>query len=88
MGQHYSLYYFMRTCEVVSCTLKGVGAQYSRLRDFKRDLKSTLEDFIARRWIRSFEFQPGSCGVELIKIDLIPSPSQQRSIEDKRANAS
>jgi hypothetical protein len=72
----------------IDTLMQRLGAQYSRLRDFKRDLKNTLNDFIARRWIRSFEFQAGSCGVELVMINSIPSPSQQRAIEGKQAKSS
>lgn len=70
----------------VDTLMQRLGAHYERLRDFKRDLKSTLDNFVVRGWIRGFEFQPGGRGVELILIDKIPSPSQQRAIEAKRAS--
>jgi hypothetical protein len=70
----------------VDTLMKRLGAHYDRLRDFKRDLKATLENFVERGWIRDFEFRAGGCGVELIAIGKIQSPSQVRSIEAKRAS--
>jgi len=70
----------------IDTLMHRLGAQYGRLRDFKRDLIDTLEDFVARGWIRSFGFQPGGRGVELIAIDKIPSPSQKRALERARAS--
>jgi hypothetical protein len=70
----------------VDTLMQRLGAHYERLRDFKRDLKSTLENFTIRGWIRGFEFQPGGRGVELIAIRKVPSPSQQRALEAKRAS--
>jgi hypothetical protein len=72
----------------VDTLMQRLGAHYERLRDFKRELKSTLEDFLERGWIRAFEFQPGGRGVELIVIDKVPSPSQQRALEARRAASS
>jgi len=69
----------------VDTLMQRLGAHYDRLRDFKRELKNTLEDFLDRGWIRTFEFQPGGRGVELISIDKVPSPSQLRALEARRA---
>ncbi len=68
--------------------MRRVGAEYANLRFFKRDLKILLEDFLARGWIRKYEFQPGGRGVKLISIDKIPSPSQRRAIEGRRDQTS
>lgn len=70
----------------VDLLMQRLGAHYERLRDFKRDLKATLEDFVERGWIRGYAFQTGGRGSELIAIEKIPSPSQQRAIEAKRAS--
>jgi hypothetical protein len=70
----------------VDTLMQRLGAHYDRLRDFKRDLKATLENFVERGWIREFEFRAGGRGVELIAIGKIQSPSQYRSIEAKRAS--
>jgi hypothetical protein len=70
----------------VDTLMQRLGAHYERLRDFKRDLKATLENFVDRGWIRGFQFQPGGRGVELVAISKIPSLSQQRAIEAKRAS--
>ncbi len=72
----------------VDTLMRRVGAEYANLRFFKRDLKIVLEDFLARGWIRKYEFQPGGRGVELISIDKVPSPSQRRAIESRRDQTS
>jgi len=64
--------------------MQRLGASYTRVRDFKRELKETLEDFLARGWIRSFEFAPGERGTELLRIDKIPTPAQKRVLENRR----
>ena len=38
----------------VETVMQRMGAEYARLRDFKRDLKMVLDDFLARGWIRSY----------------------------------
>ena len=65
--------------------MRRLGAEYGRLRDFKRDLRETLEDFVARGWIRSYRFAAGVDG-ELLAIQNIPTPSQLRAIERRRDN--
>jgi hypothetical protein len=65
---------------LVETLMHRVGAEYDRLRDFKRDLKVVLEDFLARGWIRSYRFVAGASG-ELVELDKVPTPSQQRAIE-------
>jgi len=70
----------------VDLLMQRLGAHYERLRDFKRDLKATLENFIERGWIRGYSFQRGDRSSELIAIEKVPSPSQQRAIQAKRAS--
>ncbi len=63
--------------------MRRLGAQYGRLRDFKRDLRETLEDFVERGWIHGYRFSAGADG-ELLAIENIPTPSQRRAIERRR----
>ena len=70
---------------LVQTLMHRVGAEYERLRDFKRDLKAILEDFQSRGWIRSYRFVSGVNG-ELLAIDKVPTPSQARVIERRRQN--
>jgi len=60
-----------------------IGAEYDRVRDFKRDLKAVLEDFAQRGWIRSYRFAAGADG-ELVEISKIGTPAQVRAIERRR----
>jgi hypothetical protein len=64
--------------------MERVGAEYDRLRAFKESLKEVLEDFVRRGWIHSYAFTPGTGG-ELLEIDKIPTPTQQRILA-KRTN--
>ena len=72
---------------LVETLMHRVGAEYDRLRDFKRDLRVVLEDFLARGWIRSYHFTPGVNG-ELLELDKVPTPSQQRTIERRLEGSS
>ncbi len=67
--------------------MRRLGAQYGRLRDFKRDLRQTLEDFVERGWIHGYRFSAGVDG-ELLAIENIPTPSQRRAIERRRGGDS
>jgi hypothetical protein len=64
--------------------MERAGAEYDRLRDFKASLKEVLEDFIQRGWIHSYAFT-SSTGGELVEINKIPTPTQQRNLA-KRIN--
>jgi hypothetical protein len=64
--------------------MERAGAEYGRLRDFKASLKEVLEDFVRRGWIHSYAFTP-STGGELVEINKIPTPTQQRNLA-KRIN--
>jgi hypothetical protein len=64
----------------VETLMRRLGADYERLRDFKRDLKAVLEDFQAREWVRSYRFLPGAAG-ELLAIDKVRTPTQVRALE-------
>jgi hypothetical protein len=59
-----------------------VGAEYASLRFFKRDLKTVLDDFMARGWICGYSFTYGS-GTDLLEIQKVPTPSQLRSLSKK-----
>lgn len=63
--------------------MRRLGAEYTRIRDFKRDLRVTLDDFVERGWLRSYSFVP-STGGELLAVENVPTVSQQRSIERRR----
>ena len=67
--------------------MRRLGAEYARVRDFKRDLRETLEDFVARGWIRGYRFV-ASTGGELLAIDNVPTASQRRAIERRLEHAS
>jgi hypothetical protein len=60
--------------------MRRLGAEYSSVRYFKRDLKAVLDDFAARGWIRSYHFARRANG-EALAIDKVPTPAQQRMIE-------
>jgi flagellar biosynthesis regulator FlaF len=68
----------------VDTLMQRIGAEYERLRDFKRDLKSTLDDFIARNWIRAYQFIP-SADSERLEITKIPTPTQVRALDRRKA---
>jgi hypothetical protein len=63
--------------------MQRVGAEYARLRDFKRDLKAVLDDFQARGWVRGYSFSPGSEG-ELVAMDKLRTPTQVRAIAKRQ----
>lgn len=56
-----------------------VGAEYSRLRDFKSALELVLNDFKARRWISGFAIGQGDAG--LVAIDKVRTPTQVRAAQ-------
>jgi hypothetical protein len=60
-----------------------VGAEYHRIRDFKRDLKLVLDDFITRGWLRSYQFTESVNG-ELLELIKVATPTQERMIEARR----
>lgn len=62
-----------------------IGAHYSRLRDFKADLRVVLDDFQKRGWIRSYAIGKSDRG--LVEIDKVPTPSQARAIEARAAKS-
>jgi hypothetical protein len=63
--------------------MQRVGAEYARLRDFKRDLKVVLDDFLTRGWIRSYSFI-ASGSSELLKVSKVATPTQLRAIERRQ----
>lgn len=63
--------------------MQRMGAEYARIRDFKRDLKIVLDDFLARRWIRSYSFT-ASGNSELLKVSKVATPTQLRAIERRQ----
>lgn len=67
----------------VETLMRRVGAEYERLRDFKRDVRAVLDDFVVRGWIRRYGFVAGANG-ELLEVDKVPTPSQARAIERRR----
>jgi hypothetical protein len=56
-----------------------VGADYSRLRDFKSALELVLNDFKARGWISGFAIGQGDAG--LVAIDKVRTPTQVRAAQ-------
>ena len=68
----------------IDTLMQRVGADYGRLRDFKRELKAVLSDFEARGWIKGFGFTAGfEC--DIVEIEINPTPSQQRSLARQRS---
>jgi hypothetical protein len=63
--------------------MQRMGAKYTRLRNFKRDLKVVLDDFLARGWIRSYSFT-ASGNSELLKVSKVATPTQLRAIERRQ----
>lgn len=59
--------------------MQRMGAEYARLRDFKRDLKVVLDDFLTRGWILSYSFTT-SGNSELLKVSKVATPTQLRAI--------
>lgn len=57
-----------------------VGAEYERLRDFKRDLKLVLDNFVDRGWIQRYRFS-ASTGGELLELKKVPTPTQVRRLK-------
>jgi len=61
--------------------MQRLGAEYERLRDFKRDVKAVLSDFQARDWIRSYRCVRAAGDGELLAIEKVRTPSQARAFE-------
>ena len=59
-----------------------VGAEYARIRDFKRDLKVVLDDFRQRGWIRAYRFVAGVDGA-LLAIEKVRTPTQVRALAQR-----
>jgi hypothetical protein len=67
--------------------MERVGAEYSEKRHFKSDLKSVLEDFKNREWIRSYTFLK-EAGHEHIYIEKVPTPTQSRHLARRLSSLS
>jgi hypothetical protein len=63
----------------VQTLMHRAGAKYDRLRNFKRELKSVLDDFCSRGWIKSYRFIAHD-GEELLEIDKVQVPTQARAL--------
>jgi hypothetical protein len=63
----------------VDTLMQRIGAEYERLRDFKRDIRTALDNLMARGWIRGYKFIVSN-GEELLEIDKVPTPSQIRAV--------
>jgi hypothetical protein len=59
--------------------MRRVGAEYTRLRDFKAALELVLEDFKARGWIHGYAIGQGDGG--LVEIDKVRPPTQVRAAQ-------
>ena len=67
---------------LVETLMHRVGAEYTRLRDFKADLRVVLDDFMARGWVERYRFVPGSRG-ELLEITKKPTPTQAKALRQR-----
>lgn len=56
-----------------------VGAEYTRLRDFKAALEAVLEDFKARGWVHGYSI--GRSRTALVTIDKVRVPTQVRAAQ-------
>ncbi len=66
---------------LVETLMHRMGAEYTRLRDFKSDLRTVLDDFTVRSWIKSYCFVASAHGGELLEIKKAPTPTQARAIK-------
>jgi hypothetical protein len=62
-----------------------VGAQVTRMRDFKAALETVLDDFKARGWIHSYSIGGGDRG--LVAIDKLRTPTQDRALKRLQAES-
>jgi len=63
----------------VETVMHRVGASYSVLKSFRRDLKIVLRDFQERGWIENWSITSN----DLVHIALYPTPTQIRSLETR-----
>ena len=62
-----------------------VGAQVTRMRDFKAALETVLDDFKVRGWIHSYSIGTGDRG--LVAIDKVRTPTQDRALKRLQAES-